>query len=245
MRYILLCAALSAAAQPLPVEYNRDVRPILSDKCFACHGPDAANRKTKMRLDVPEGSRYAKSVLQRVTSENRAIRMPPASAGHDKLSDREIDTIRRWTEAGAAYQSHWSFIAPKRPAGNIDSLVRARLDREGLKPSPETDRRTLIRRVTLDLTGVPPTRAEIESTDSYEKIVDRLLASPRYAERMAFRWMEAARYADTNGYQTDGVRDMWRWRDWVIDAFARNMPWDRFTVEQIAASIQRNAKRSA
>ena len=253
MRYFLLHATLLAsipvAAQLSDIQYNRDVRPILSDKCFACHGPDAANRKTKMRLDTAEGSRYTitsgepqkSSLYLRITSDNRSLRMPPAYAGHEKLTDREIDTIRQWIEGGAKYQSHWSFLPPERPAGNIDSIVRARLAREGLKMSPEADRRTLIRRVTLDLTGVPPTPAEMNSTESYEQVVDRLLASPRYAERMAFRWMEAARYADTNGYQTDGNRDMWRWRDWVIDAFARNMPYDRFTVEQIAGDLIPNA----
>ena len=177
----------------------------------------------------------------------------------DKLSDHEIDLIRRWIEQGAQWQTHWSFIPPKRPplaagarrrigrAMPIDSFVLARLEREGLNPSPEADRRTLIRRVTLDLTGLPPTPAEVDaflhdaSPDAYEKVVDRLLASPRYGERMAFRWMEAARYADTNGYQTDGEREMWRWRDWVIDAFNRNMPFDQFTIEQIAGDLLPNA----
>ena len=184
--------------------------------------------------------------------------MPPAYLGHDKLPEAQIDLMRRWIEQGASYEPHWSLIAPKRlpaprvsnpswPRNPIDAFVLARLDREGLRPSPEADRTTLLRRVTLDLTGLPPTPAEIEaflndsSRNAYEKVVDRLLASPRYAERMAIRWLEAARYADTNGYQTDGPRDMWRWRDWVIDAFHRNMPFDRFTIEQIAGDLLPNA----
>src|SRR5689334_19101780 len=258
------------------VEFNRDIRPILSDKCFTCHGPDAANRKTKMRFDIESGAMITlgngghaivpgdpgkSEMIRRITSENKAIRMPPAYMGREKLTDREIELIRRWIEQGAKWQPFWSFIPPKRPpvptvSGSawirnpIDNFVLSRLEREGLQPSPEADKRTLIRRVTLDLTGIPPTPAEIDafladsSTDAYEKVVDRLLASPRYAERMAFRWMEAARYGDTNGYQTDGPRDMWRWRDWVLDAFNRNMPYDEFTVDQLAGDLLPNATLS-
>jgi hypothetical protein len=257
-------AFTSVAAEP--VEFNRDIRPILSDKCFACHGPDVANRKTKMRLDLESGAKIdlaggrkaivpgdpAQSELyKRITSDNAATRMPPAYAGRDKLSAAEIDRIRRWIEQGAVWQAHWSLIPPKRapvPAGRnaIDAFIAAKLEREGLHPAPEADRSTLIRRVSLDLTGLPPTPAETEaflkdhSPSAYEKVVDRLLASPRYGERKAFRWLEVARYADTNGYQTDGVRDMWRWRDWVIDAFNRNMPFDEFTIEQIAGDLLPN-----
>src|SRR5581483_3063422 len=181
--------------------------------------------------------------------------------GKDPLTAAEIDTIRRWIAEGAKYQPHWSLIAPKRPAlpavqeksrprNRIDSVILARLEREGLHHSAEADRATLLRRITLDLTGLPPTQAELDaflrdtSPDAYEKVVDRLLASPRYAERMAIRWLEAARYADTNGYQSDGPRDMWRWRDWVIDAFHKNMPFDEFTVEQIAGDLLPNATLS-
>jgi hypothetical protein len=183
--------------------------------------------------------------------------MPPAYMGREKLTDGEIGLIRRWIEQGAQWERHWSFIPPKRrpppqvaetswPRNPIDSFVLARLEREGLKHSPEADRRTLIRRVTLDLTGLPPTPNEVQaflndgSPNAYENVVDRLLATSRYAERMAFRWMEAARYGDTNGYQTDGVRDMWRWRDWVINAFDRNMPFDQFTIEQLAGDLLPN-----
>ncbi len=231
------------------VEFNRDVRPILSDKCYTCHGPDPANRKTKLRFDTEEGIKAAKNdILKRVTSENKTLRMPPAYLGRDKLMDKEIDVLRRWVEQGGRWESHWSFLPPKRaPGATIDSLVRSRLDREGLRPSQEADRPALIRRVTLDLTGLPPTVAEVDAfiqdqaKNAYEKVVDRLLASPRYGERMAVRWLDAARYADTNGYQSDGERSMWRWRDWVIDAYNRNMPFDQFTIEQIAGDLLPNA----
>jgi Protein of unknown function (DUF1553)/Protein of unknown function (DUF1549)/Concanavalin A-like lectin/glucanases superfamily/Planctomycete cytochrome C len=250
------------------VEFNRDIRPILSDKCYTCHGPDKANRKSKLRFDNEAGAMAdlgghfaivpgdpAKSeMIRRITSENKALRMPPVYSGAT-LSDREIGLIRDWISQGAKWEKHWSFIPPKRPElprvskpewvrNPIDAFVLARLDREGLAPSPEAERAILIRRVSLDLTGIPPTPAEVDAfvrDGNYEKLVDRLLASPRYGERMAARWLDAARYADTNGYQTDGERSMWRWRDWVIDAFNRNMPYDRFTIEQIAGDMLPNA----
>jgi hypothetical protein len=200
-------------------------------------------------------------VFRRITSTNPAQRMPPAYLGHDRLSDAQIDTIRRWIEQGAVYQPHWSFIPPQRavlpevndqswPRNVIDRFILARLEREGLRHGPEADRATLVRRATLDLTGLPPTPAELNAflndaaPGAYEKVVDRLLGSPRYGERMAIRWLEAARYADTNGYQSDGPREMWRWRDWVIEAFNRNQPFDRFTIEQIAGDLLPNATLS-
>ncbi len=250
------------------VEFNRDIRPILSDKCYTCHGPDKANRKSLLRFDNEAGAMAdlgghfaivpgdpAKSeMVRRITAENKALRMPPVYSGV-KLSDREIELIRDWIAQGAKWEKHWSFIPPKRPElpqvsdskwvrNPIDAFVLARLDREGLKPSPEAERAVLLRRVALDLTGIPPTPAEVDAfvrDGDYEKQVDRLLASPRYGERMASRWLDAARYADTNGYQTDGERSMWRWRDWVIDAFNRNMRYDRFTIEQIAGDMLPNA----
>ncbi len=267
-------AALGCVAAPLfaEVQFNRDVRPILSDRCYACHGPDKGNRKTKMRLDIEadakaplSGNRFAlvagnpekSEIYKRIASTNQAQRMPPAYLGHDKLRDDQIEVIRQWIEQGAKYQPHWSFIPPVKaalpavqdkgwPKNDIDYFVLHRLEREGLKPSPEADRHTLIRRVTLDLTGLPPSPAEVEafladtSPNSYEKVVDRLLASPHYAERMAIRWLDAARYADTNGYQSDGPRTMWPWRDWVIDAFRRDMPFDQFTIEQLAGDLLPN-----
>jgi hypothetical protein len=268
-------AAVAAILAPLclaqDVGFNRDIRPILSDKCYTCHGPDKGNRKSKLRFDTEAGAKQdlgghfaivpgdsAKSeIIRRITAENPAMRMPPVWSGY-KLTEREIELIRGWVEQGAKWEKHWSFIPPRRPPlpevkdGNwvrnpIDTFVLERLEREGLSHSPEADRERLIRRVTLDLTGLPPTPAEIDafladtSPNSYEKVVGRLLASPRYGERMAVRWLDAARYADTNGYQTDGERFMWRWRDWVIDAFNHNTPFDRFTIEQIAGDLLPNA----
>ena len=261
---LFLTIALTAE-EPTRVQFNRQIRPLLSDRCFACHGPDQGNRKSPLRLDreadakadlgkgrhgIVPGDPAKSSVYQRITSANQGQRMPPAYAGHNRLPDDQIALIRRWIEEGAPYEAHYSFIPPQRPpvpAGHaIDHFIRTRLDREGLKPMAEADRRTLLRRVTLDLTGLPPTPAETSNfladphADAYEKAVDRLLASSRYAERMAIRWLEAARYADTNGYQSDGPRDMWRWRDWVIDAFQKNMPFDQFTIEQIAGDLLPN-----
>jgi hypothetical protein len=256
------------AGLPETVEFNRDIRPILSDKCFTCHGPDEANRQSVVRFDTREGAftelsggRFAivprqpqaSELLRRIHAENEIQRMPPVYSGRT-LSEREKALLGRWIEQGAQWQGHWSFLAPKRPAlpqaGNaawprnpIDPFVLQRLEREGLHPSEEAGRERLIRRVTLDLTGLPPTPDEIDaflsdsSPEAYEKVVDRLLASPRYGERMAARWLDAARYADTNGYQTDAERYMWRWRDWVIEAFNANMPFDQFTVEQIAGDM--------
>ena len=254
------------------VEFNRDVRPILSDKCYACHGPDAAAKHVPFRLDseeaakadlgggrraIVEGNADASELVKRTGASTPALRMPPVSSGLT-LSPSEIATLRAWVAEGAKWQKHWSFIPPVRPPvpqvrnaawprNPIDSFVLKRLEHDELKPSAEANRETLIRRVTLDLTGLPPTLAEIDafladrSLNAYEKVVDRLLASPRYGERMAFRWLDAARYADTNGYQYDGERMMWRWRDWVIDAFNRNLPFDQFALDQIAGDMLPNA----
>ncbi len=265
MTSTILFVALAAVLPPT-VEFNRDIRPIFSDRCYTCHGPDPGNRKTKLRFDVEASAKAiaivpgdpAKSELYlRITSKDPVRHMPPAYLGHAALSEREIDLLRRWIEQGAPWQKHWSFIPPQRPPlpqisdaswprNGVDHFVLKRLDREGLKPSPEADRATLIRRVGLDLTGLPPTPAEVDafladtSPAAYEKVVDRLLASPRYGERMAARWLDAARYADTNGYQTDAERFMWRWRDWVIQAFNRNLRFDQFTLEQIAGDLLPN-----
>jgi hypothetical protein len=267
---VVVLSATSMAAQS--IEFNRDIRPILSDKCFTCHGPDAANRKTKLRFDIESGAMIElrqgqhaivagdaahSEIYRRISSTDKTYRMPPAYMGRDKLSDGEIQLIREWIEQGAKWMPFWSFVPPKRPAppsvktehwtrNAIDYFILNRLEREGLQPSPEADKRTLIRRVTLDLTGLPPTLAQLDdfladnSPNAYEKLVDRLLDSPEYAEHMAYRWMEAARYGDTNGYQTDGPREMWRWRDWVIDAFRHNMPFDEFTVDQLAGDLLPN-----
>jgi hypothetical protein len=258
---LLLVASCVAAAE---VRFNRDIRPILSDRCFTCHGPDKTNRKGNLRLDVEAdakaraiapGNPDKSELFKRITSQSRTLRMPPAYLGHEALKPSEVESIRAWITLGAVYEPHWSLVPPQRsavpPGANaIDWFVRTRLEREGLKPAPAADKRTLIRRVSLDLTGLPPTPAEVQafvddtSINAFEKIVDRLLQSPRYGERMAIRWLEAARYADTNGYQSDGPREMWRWRDWVIDAFQRDMPWDQFTVEQLAGDLLPHAKLS-
>jgi len=250
------------------IDFNRDVRPILADKCFACHGPDAVNKKIKLRLDseaaatadlgrgrraVVPGNIDQSQLARRITAKDEAMRMPPVDSGR-KLTQAEVELLVEWVRQGAKWQRHWSFITPARPPlpqiknkdwpkNAVDHFVLARLEREGLQPSPEADRATLIRRVSLDLTGLPPTPKEIDdflndkSPNAYEKVVDRLLASSRYGERMAFRWLDAARYADTNGYQIDGDRSAWRWRDWVIEAFNRNLPFDQFVVEQLAGDL--------
>jgi len=267
-----LSSSLSAAqGGNEPIEFNRDVRPILSEGCFNCHGPNSANRQAGLRLDVPEspledrgryggpaivpGSPDDSPLIRRITEESARARMP---RGKDPLTAAQIDTLRRWIDQGAEYQRHWAFIPPERlappavsdvawPRNPVDNFVLARLEQDGLTPSEEADRATLLRRVTLDLTGVPPTPTEVadflndDSADAYEDAVDRLLGSPRYGERMATEWLDAARYADTNGYQTDGERSMWRWRDWVIDAYNDNMPFDQFTIEQLAGDMLPNA----
>jgi hypothetical protein len=262
---------LPAGAGP-SIEFNRDVRPILSDKCFTCHGPDASARKIPFRLDmeapakadlgggkraIVEGDVGASELVRRITTQNAALRMPPVYSG-SKLTDVEIETLRDWVAQGAKWERHWSFLPARRrsepevknktwPRNPIDYFVLARLEREGLAPSPEANKETLLRRMTLDLTGLPPTPAETNafladrSPDAYEKVVDRLLASPRYGERMAERWLDAARYADTDGYQYDAERIMWRWRDWVINSFNRNQRFDQFTLEQIAGDMLPNA----
>jgi hypothetical protein len=258
-RIIILTAATAICISAQQVEFNRDIRPILSDRCFTCHGPEATHRQAGLRLDVDGGARAVQDELvRRVSSKDVGEKMPPQNSGKVPLSEKQIGLIKTWLKQGAPWEPFWSFIPPKRVAlptvknaqwvrNAIDRFVLARLEREGLTPSPEADRRLLIRRVSLDLTGLPPTPAEVQgfvedrSPNAYEKQVDRLLASPRYGEKMAYRWMENARYGDTNGYQTDGARDMWRWRDWVIAASNNNMHWDQFTVEQLAGDLLPNA----
>jgi hypothetical protein len=265
-----ISSAQAAPEVPLPgtIEFNRDIRPILSDKCYTCHGP--GKQMGTLRFDREEvakhelsGGRHAivpgdaanSLIVQRITATSPATRMP---MGGEPLSAREVELFRRWIEQGAVWQPHWSFIPPKRPGlpelkdktwakNPIDAFVLQRLEREGLKPSPPANRAALIRRVSLDLIGLPATPAETEafvadkSPNAYEKVVDRLLQSPRYGERIALPWLDASRYADTNGYQSDGERVMWRWRDWVINAFNRNMRFDQFVIEQLAGDLLPNA----
>ena len=267
---VILALQLSAAP---PVDFGRDIRPILSDRCFTCHGPDAANRQAGLRFDIEDGAKKARGarppvivagdvaaseILKRVAPADPAMRMPPPYSDHKPLTETEVATLKAWIEQGAKWQSHWSFNAPVRPAepavqnrawvrNPIDTFILARLEKEGLKPSPEADRDRLLRRVSFDLTGLPPTLAELNafladaSPDAYEKAVDRLLTSPRYGERMAVDWLDAARYADTHGYQTDPAKEIWPWRDWVIKAFNSNMPYSQFTVEQLAGDLLPNA----
>jgi hypothetical protein len=258
---LVVAAAGGPAAPPAPpVRFDRDVLPVLSQNCFPCHGPDERARKAKLRLDTHDGAarvlvpgNSAASKLVRRINADEHDRMPPVRSNR-RLTAAQKDLLRRWIDQGAPWGKHWAYETPVRPplppvhdAGwcrnAIDRFVLARLEREGLAPSPEAPRATLLRRVCLDLTGLPPTPAEVDTfladpaPDAYEKAVDRLLASPRYGERMALDWLDAARYADTNGYQNDFARTMWPWRDWVIDAFNSGMPFDRFTVEQIAGDL--------
>ncbi|HMX29722.1 MAG TPA: DUF1549 domain-containing protein, partial [Blastocatellia bacterium] len=258
----------SAQAKPATINFDREIRPILSDTCFACHGPDETKRKARLRLDTKDGA-FAKQgvivpgnaaesrLIKRVTSKDPNSVMPPPDSGH-KLTDKQIELLKRWVDEGAQWSEHWAYQAPRRPElpavankawikNPIDAFVLARLEKEKLSPSPEADRATLLRRVSLDLAGLPPTPAEVDafladkSSDAYEKVVDRLLTSPRYGERMAMQWLDLARYADTHGYHIDSHRDMWPWRDWVIKSFNQNKPFDQFTVEQLAGDLLPNA----
>jgi len=248
------------------VSFNRDIRPILSDKCFLCHGPDASNREADLRLDIEEAAKeYAvvpgepddSELLVRIASEDPDERMPPASSKLS-LTVEEIQTIRRWIEEGATWNSHWSFVPLGEtplpevadedwPMNEIDYFILSRLERKKLKPSPRAARERLIRRVTFDLTGLPPTLAEVDafladqSDDAYEKLVDQLLESDRFGEHMAASWLDVARYSDTYGYQVDRDRFVWPWRDWVIRSFNSNMPYDQFTTEQLAGDMLSNA----
>lgn len=258
-------ASLSAAGE---IQFNRDIRPILSENCFQCHGPDALTRQAGLRLDlaseatailesgeraIAPGDSSSSGLVARVSAEDPSLKMPPPETGK-QLTAEQIELLRRWIDSGAEYQGHWSWTAPSRPtpppvdstiaaANPIDAFVQARLRREGLSSEEEAPRETLLRRVTLDLTGLPPTPEQMQafledrSPDAYERVVDRLLASPHHGERMAIDWLDAARYADTNGYNNDEPRVMWPWRDWVIGAFNRGMPFDQFVVEQIAGDL--------
>ena len=266
---IVVGAADSPAGQEaVAIVFERDIRPIFADNCFACHGPDAAARQADLRFDtrsgataelfsggfaIVPGDATASKLLKRVSSDRDGFRMPPPETDK-RLTERQIALLRSWIEQGAAWPRHWAFVAPTRPPvpevrrrdwprNAIDHFVLARLEREGRKPSAVASNATLIRRLSFDLNGLPPTLAEIDAFESdaspsaYEELVERLLASSRYGERMALEWLDAARYADTNGYHIDNERSMWPWRDWVIHAFNRNMPFDQFTIEQLAGDL--------
>ena len=250
------------------IDFDRDIRPILSDKCFACHGPDEGERQSGLRLDLREaalkpadsgkpaivpGRADEGTLVRRISSRNPGYAMPPVESNRT-LSEADRAKLRAWVEGGAKYAVHWSFAPIERPEppevadeswprNAIDRFVLARLEAEGVEPSPEADRATLIRRLSLDLRGLPPEAREVDAfladdrPDAYEQLVDALLASPHFGERMALDWLDAARFADTHGYHIDSGRDMTRWRDWVIGAFNRDLPFDRFTVEQLAGDL--------
>ena len=266
----LLLVATGLMAADAKLDFNRDIRPILSDNCFACHGFDAKKRKADLRLDTPEGATAINDGVQAIkpgdpegselikrllTKDPEEVMPPPES--HKKLTPAQIDTLRRWIAEGAPYRKHWSFEPPVRPvvpaaaAGTspIDAFLHAELSAQGLPPAPEADKARLLRRVTLDLTGLPPTPTEVEAfladntPQAYDKVVERLLASSRYGEHMARGWLDAARYADTHGLHLDNERSMWPYRDWVVKAFNDNLPFDVFTTWQLAGDLQPNATR--
>lgn len=265
--------ASSAEADKLVIDFNRDIRPILSNNCFKCHGPDPAAREAGLRLDRPEGmtalldsgvaavvpgNTAASELLARITTSDDRERMPPTGEG---LNTAQVAQLRTWIEQGAPWQEHWSFVPPVMPpvppVGNsrwarsdLDRFVQEKIEQAGMQLSPEADRATLIRRVTLDLTGLAPTPEEVagflrdESPDAYDKLVQRLLDSPHFGERWASMWLDLARYADTKGYEADRRRTMWPYRDWVVKAFNDDMPFDRFTVEQLAGDLLPDATQS-
>ena len=278
----LAIAALGICRTPIPpvfgadqspaarIEFNRDIRPILSEKCLHCHGPDSSTREADLRLDDPKNALQPRDgyqiidrkhprqseLIQRLLTSDESLKMPPVDSGKE-ISPEEIDLLQRWIAGGAEYQQHWSFLPPRRSKlpevqnqsriqNPIDRFVLARLEQEGLKPSPPADKATLCRRLSLDLIGLPPTLDELDrflkddSPEACEKLIDRLLASPHYGEHRARYWLDAARYADTSGYFTDEEWEMWHWRDWVINAFNQNQPFDQFTIEQLAGDLLPN-----
>jgi hypothetical protein len=262
----------NAGVEPRPLSYNRDIRPILSESCFKCHGFDEKQRQAGLRLDKEDGSRMklesgmaaivpgdptTSELINRITTTDSSVVMPPPDSGK-VITPAQIELLKRWVSEGAAYEPHWSFVAPvkaslpiakdsKWVANAIDAFILERLEREGLQPNPEADRTTLYRRLSFDLTGLPPKPEALDafvndtSSDAYEKAVDRLLASTQYGEHMARYWLDLARYGDTHGLHLDNERSMWKYRDWVISAFNRNEPFDQFTIEQVAGDLLPNA----
>lgn len=261
---------------PDQVSYNFDIRPILSDKCLACHGPDANKREAGLRLDVAEeaykalkenpkmhaivaGKPEASEVYLRIATTDTAKLMPPVSSNL-KLSEREVSLIEKWIKQGAKYEKHWAFVAPKKPAvpevdqkdwprNEIDHFILEKQEQKGFKPNEEADKERLLKRVSLDITGLPPSIRLMDefladkSPDAYEKLVDKLLKSPAYGEKMAIHWLDLARYADSHGYQDDGYRTQWPWRDWVIHAFNKNMHYNDFVTWQLAGDLMPNSTK--
>ena len=253
---LLFALAVSARAVE-PISYNRDVRPILSDSCFHCHGPDQKTRKGKFRLDVREdavakgaivpGQPAESEIIKRIFTRNPDDLMPPAEA-HKTLTLAQKELLRRWIASGAPYEKHWAYVPPVKPAvtqakNPIDALVRQRLTELGLKPSPPADRRTLARRLYFDLIGLPPKPEAVEafardkSPDAVSRLIEQLMASPQFGERMAIGWLDVVRFADTIGYHSDTPRNIWPYRDYVIKAFNENKPFDQFTREQLAGDL--------
>lgn len=258
----VVSAVTNCAVAEEPVDFNRDIRPILSNRCFHCHGPDEESREAELRLDDREsavssaitvGDAETSELISRVTSEDPDLKMPPSEFG-EPLTETETSLLKRWIDGGAKYAKHWSFEPIEVPAvpspssksklrNPIDHFVVDRLNREGIDPSAEADRYTLIRRVYLDLLGLPPTIEDVDRfvsdgrDDAYERLVDEALASPHFGERWGRHWLDQARYADSNGYAIDGTRTIWPYRDWVIDAFNRDLPFDQFTIEQLAGDL--------
>ncbi len=270
--FLLAVLSSSVAAADRPLNFNRDIRPILSNNCYLCHGPDAKHREGGLRLDVSSvatarlesgltavvpGDVEASELVKRITSNDPNRVMPPPNSGKS-ITPADIAILQRWIAEGAGYQGHWAFIAPQRldpppvrgsdfVRNEIDQFLIARLEEEGLTPNGDADKITLIRRLTLDLNGLPPTPAEVdafladESAEAYERLVDRLLQSPRYGEHFGRVWLDAARYGDTHGLHLDNERSLWPYREWVVNAFNRNLPFDQFTVEQLAGDLLPNA----
>ncbi|MCP4510022.1 MAG: DUF1549 domain-containing protein, partial [Fuerstiella sp.] len=259
---ICSCSFRAVAGPPDDIRFSRDILPGLSENCFFCHGPDKAQRQADLRLDTEAGvvmsidreSLIDSELLQRIFSTDPDEMMPPPDSNRS-LSTLEKEDLKRWVIGGATWDRHWSFeplVAPVVPQVNfanqpvrnpIDAFVQSTLAERKLHPSIEAARHTLLRRVTLDVTGLPPTMEAIrtftddKSPDAYENLVDRLLSSDAYGERMAWEWLDAARYADSNGYQGDRERTMWPWRDWVVTAFNNNIPFDQFTTLQLAGDL--------
>ena len=267
MKFVCLILILSSLSTFAEVNFTKEVRPILSKYCFHCHGPDETTREAKLRLDTKDGlftprkkrfpivagKAHESEVFKRMITDDEDDIMPPPEAKKE-MSKEEIDIIKRWIEQGAPYEDHWAFIQPKKqeapkvkmnswPRNTIDNFILAELEKNNMKPSSEANKETLIRRLYLDLTGLPPNLEEVDkflndkSPNSYEKVVDKLLSSKSHAERLTVDWLDVARYADTNGYSIDDHRDMWAWRDWVINAFKNNMTYDQFITEQLAGDI--------
>ena len=265
-----------AEAIPEEVSYNFDIRPILSDKCLSCHGPDANKRKADLRLDQPEsayqalkehpaahaivpGSPETSALYFRITTSDTAELMPPP-ASNLKLSPREIALLEKWIRQGAKYEKHWAFVPPRKSQlpnvknnswskNEIDHFILAKMEEKDLEPNPEADKERLLKRVCLDLTGLPPSLEQMEvfqadqSPNAYEKMVDRLLMQPAYGEKMALHWLDLARYADSHGYQDDGYRTQWPWRDWVIHSFNTNKSYKEFVTWQLAGDLLPNANK--